>query len=349
MSITMPGRQNPLNPFRALLAALAVLWILGPTAAAASVYDLGGACHDGRQDGADLDESINPYRQVARAEKNADWARAIRYQKRLVRAMCDNPHRWFSLAEFHRRAGEDTAALRVMTRLYRRDPNAVEARLARDDELILAVRESRPFQGSKLQAMMERNRRALRERRADFRDTLASLPASRKPPERYVARGACPFECCVYRTWSVHGPVTVYERPRADTVVGRVDDGDTVLGLTGSVYLKPRAVGMRVGMRLDRGRSGSRAVRAEPGEILFLLDYVGEGYSHVWYRGDTHLVRSYTFRAHCPRVNEGCRGEYLVDGGEAYHRDWWVKVRLPDGTVGWTNEVDPFGNLDACA
>lgn len=312
-------------------------------------YDPEGSCLEDPPPGAALDDSVDLFRRIRRAVREEAWDTAIALQRKSVRLMCDNPYRWFTLAEFHHRAGEDTAALRVMTRLYQRDPNAIEARLDRDDERLLAVRESRPFQGSKLQAMMKRNRRSLRERRRRFRDTAASLPASHQPPERYVARNVCPFECCVYRTWSVHGPATVYEGPRGDTVVGRVDEGDTVEGLTGHVYLKPRAVGVRTEVRLDRNRPGSRMIRAEPGEVLFELDYVGEGFSHVWYRGDTYLVGSHTFQTHCPRPDKECRGEYLDPDEGAYRRDWWVNIRLPDGTVGWTNDVESFGNLDACA
>ena len=27
---------------------------------------------------------------------------------------------------------------------------------------------------------------------------------------------------------------------------------------------------------------------------------------------------------------------------------WWVKIRLPGGAVGWSNEPDRFGNKDSC-
>ena len=28
---------------------------------------------------------------------------------------------------------------------------------------------------------------------------------------------------------------------------------------------------------------------------------------------------------------------------------WWVKVRSPEGWVGWTDETENFSNVDACA
>lgn len=344
---------RPLNVLRALVVVLVMLVMAGPTgtavAADTSVYDLGGPCLGNDESGADLDDSVSLYREVTRAAANRDWARAIELQKRMVRRMCDNAFRWFRLAEFHRQAGEDTAAINVVTYLYQHHPNTVEERLARDDGLLLDLRRSPSFQGSKLQAMMKRNRQSLRKRRRRFRETLASLSDGQKPPEHYVARDVCPFECCVYRSWSIHGSVTVYDQPRGDTIIARVDEGDTVRGLTGNVYLKPRPVGVREPMTLDRGRRSSRSIRAEPGDVLFLLDYVGEGYSHAWYRGDTYTVSSHTFQNHCPRPNDRCRGEYLFPDGDEYDQDWWVKIRLNDGTVGWTNEVEPFGNLDACS
>jgi len=337
------------SPWPFVVGIVLGLCVTGIAAEAATpVYDLGGPCLDDQPHGAALDEYMDLHRRLTRAVRREAWDTVIALQKKSVRLMCDNPYRWFTLAEYHRRAGQDTAALRVVTHVYEHHPNEVEQRLADGYELLVAVRASRPFEGSRLQAMMRKNRRALRTRRRRYRRSLRELPDARKPPERYVARDVCPFECCVYRTWSVHGPVTVYERPRSDTVVARLEAGDTVQGMTGNVYLRPRPVALRQKLYLGRDPRTSQKVYADTGEMVFELDYIGEGFSNVWYRGNVHTVSSYSFRNHCPRPGEDCRAEYVHDGGEAYPRSWWVKIRLPDGTMGWTDEVEPFGNMDAC-
>src|SRR6266571_6504760 len=57
-----------------------------------------------------------------------------------------------------------------------------------------------------------------------------------RPPTHYVDYGACPFECCTYRRWSVIANTVLYkQRSTSSGVAFRVNKGDHVIGLTGVV------------------------------------------------------------------------------------------------------------------
>ena len=39
----------------------------------------------------------------------------------------------------------------------------------------------------------------------------AAARAQTRPPRNYEDRGACPFECCTYREWSVEEDTVLYK------------------------------------------------------------------------------------------------------------------------------------------
>src|SRR5437868_5534785 len=57
--------------------------------------------------------------------------------------------------------------------------------------------------------------------------------AADRPPSPFIDRGACPFECCLYRQWRALRPVVVVDRPRGNRAVGRLREGEWVSALTG--------------------------------------------------------------------------------------------------------------------
>jgi len=116
--------------------------------------------------------------------------------------------------------------------------------------------------------------------------------------------------------------------------VGRAKKGTRVRGMTGEVHLQPRPVVLL--------RDGP----FPKGSIAFLLDYEGEGYGHVWSRGSIASV-FLGVREYCFQVSDACWGEPLFPGKNE-EAVWWVKIRLPDGTIGWSNRAERFGNKDLC-
>src|SRR4051812_37933621 len=85
-----------------------------------------------------------------------------------------------------------------------------------------------------------------------------------KPPIPYLDRGACPFECCTYRRWTVEANTVIYkQRSETSGVAFEVKKGQHVTGVTGIVVtLNPGKVVVKKAQILDRDRK----VRLKPGD-----------------------------------------------------------------------------------
>ncbi|MBX7053451.1 MAG: hypothetical protein K1X36_00715 [Pyrinomonadaceae bacterium] len=150
-----------------------------------------------------------------------------------------------------------------------------------------------------------------------------------KPTIPFVDKGACPFECCTYREWTVDKATAVRSAMRDSSPIAfRLKQGERVKGVTG-VVVTSRPGEVRVLKRTKIGR-----FTANKGDTLYLLTYIGEGFHKVWYRGNMTEEETYDpakFREISQPISE-----------------WWVKVRNSRGQIGWSREPDNFGNKDQC-
>jgi len=163
--------------------------------------------------------------------------------------------------------------------------------------------------------------------------------AGAPPPAFHVEPGACPFECCVYRTWTVRAETPIHARPDATApVVGHLKAGTTVQAITGEVHSRP------VRFVVRRPHAGWAA-----GDSLWVYGYLGEGHFTVWRDGamrEEHLGFSPyggTPGARCENAAQ-CWGELETP----LRFTWWVKVRTPDGREGWSDRPERFDGKDAC-
>jgi hypothetical protein len=53
-------------------------------------------------------------------------------------------------------------------------------------------------------------------------------------------------------------------------------------------------------------------------------------------------------REYCFRTSDSCWAETLFPASSRRASVWWVKIGLANGTVGWSDKADHFGNKDAC-
>jgi hypothetical protein len=155
----------------------------------------------------------------------------------------------------------------------------------------------------------------------------------------YAAYGACPFEGCIYRDWSVLADTWLLATRRDNAaVVARVRVGETVRGLTGVVVTTKlgRAVVVRP------VTIGRRQLRVRPGDTVSLLHYLGEGYFKYWLRGgiDEEFIPD---QASC-RNSPGLFNQCAIQMDERPQTVWWAKIRTRDGQEGWTCELNHFGN-----
>jgi hypothetical protein len=149
----------------------------------------------------------------------------------------------------------------------------------------------------------------------------AQTTGEQKPPNVYIDKGACPFECCTYREWIARTDVTLLDSPNGKKVVGRIKKGERVLALTGEVHSVP----LRVIAQHDDSDAGVKA-----GDTIYILHYEGEGYYKVWHDGKVVDVETFSDKAAQPKAT------------------WWVKLKTRSGAIGWTVEHSNFGNQDAC-
>lgn len=121
-----------------------------------------------------------------------------------------------------------------------------------------------------------------------------------QPPKRFVDVGACPFECCKYRQWTVRDSVQLLDRPYGKRIVGVLHKEESVQGLTGEVISIPVAV------KADR-EIPETPIKA--GDTFYVLHYDGEGYWKVWFHGKTTFVHQSVIDVPKPKT------------------EWWVKVK----------------------
>jgi hypothetical protein len=139
------------------------------------------------------------------------------------------------------------------------------------------------------------------------------------PPTPYIDKGVCPFECCTYRDWTVNEGVVLVDQPNGKRIVARIHKGEIVQAITGEVHSIP----LRVVAGHDHPDAGVKA-----GDVIYILHYIGEGYSKVWHNGQ--LVEIDNVSDKDP------------------HYTWWVKLKTSSGIVGWTTSHNNFSNQDAC-
>ena len=172
----------------------------------------------------------------------------------------------------------------------------------------------------------------------------------RRPVAPYVVSG-CPFECCRYGAWRFALPVALRTRPRADApITARVPARARVRGDSG--HVRVTTIGRVAADRdfVDPDGGG----RYIGGDTILVLDYLGEGFFHVWVRGERRqLLLADVLSGFGPPVPNEARALREL---EAPVSEWWVHVTAPPAKRGgaarrgWvlvTDDLDIRG-ADSC-
>jgi hypothetical protein len=155
--------------------------------------------------------------------------------------------------------------------------------------------------------------------------------------------GACPFQCCTYREWSVDWGTDIRTDKRDDAPVAfHVELNDTVTAVTGVVTTTKagRATASR------QVNVGTNHMPVAAGQPIYLLRNVGSGDWKIWIDGktDEQYIGSPAYCASGKQTSDEC-ALTVIEQPEIV---WWVQIRDAQGREGWTREVDHFGNIDAC-
>jgi hypothetical protein len=295
--------------------------------AAQQQFDLGGPCSPILYPA--------PSRQIEEAKRNRSWDRVVELEKESVRNDCDIEYRWRELGTALVEADRQQEALLALQEMDSRGFDLSPSTFGQEHEQLKKFMESPLFKASQLGMRFEQLRKISDERRISYRELLKKLSPNQKPADNYVAKNVCPFECCQYGKWSVLEDTDLVAAPGSKRVVGRARKGSRADGLTGEVHLTPKPVVVVGGGDLPKD------------SIAFVLDYGGEGFGHVYTQGKIVSV-FLGYAEYCFRPSESCWGETLLPPNGSREQVWWVKVRLANGTVGWTDKPDNFGDKDAC-
>ena len=163
------------------------------------------------------------------------------------------------------------------------------------------------------------------------------------PAIPFDAEGACPFQCCTYREWTVAWDTDVHAERRDDSPVAfHATIRDTVTALTGVVTTTK--VGRATASR--RVTIGSKRISVAAGEPIYLLRSVGSEWT-VWVNGVTDVQYIPGGQGYCTGDKQSS-DECALTVVEQPETVWWAKIRDALGREGWTREIDHFGNIDAC-
>jgi len=163
------------------------------------------------------------------------------------------------------------------------------------------------------------------------------------PPIPFDEEGACPFQCCTYREWSVDWDTDLRADRHDDAPVAfHAALNDTVQALTGVVTTT------KVG-RASASRQvtvGASHIVVPQGTTIYLLRNVGGGDWKIWVNGaiDQQYIPSQGYCTGDKVSSDECAIKVL----EQSEIVWWAKVQGPRGDIGWTREIDHFGNIDSC-
>ncbi|MEZ5316228.1 MAG: hypothetical protein R2752_02395 [Vicinamibacterales bacterium] len=156
------------------------------------------------------------------------------------------------------------------------------------------------------------------------RDSPAAASPVTGSPASWIEKGACPFECCRYGTWTAARPLDVRERPdESAAVTGSVATGTSFRAITGETHTTAGRV---------------RFVAADgdfaAGDELAIYDYTGEGFYRGWVNGRMQEV---DLALALSAANPERRTARLE---QAPVQVWWVQVDVPDGPKGWIRMPD---------
>jgi len=276
---------------------------------------------------------VTQYREDTKAGRRAE---ALELAKKIVRSRCSNEHWRFQLVALLTEMKRPEEAVAVLEGFYDRGSNAVESRLAGLKSLV----DSQVFKTSKFAEKLERDRQAALQRKAEAKLKLAAMTG---PVKQYVAKRACPFECCRIGQWEASEGVVLYDQPGGSAEIARVAKGEKVVAVTGEVHLEPIPVVVRF--------ASPQGFSAPVGSIVFLLDRKGEGYGNVWVNGKIVNAEQMWVQNLCRVGGPECWGEFVVPEDEKKMQEksvWWISIRTRNGKVGWTKEARKFSGIDGC-
>jgi hypothetical protein len=152
-------------------------------------------------------------------------------------------------------------------------------------------------------------------------------------PKLFVDKGACPFECCTYREWSVSKDTDLLDSVEGRKLLGKAAAHSSVTAVTGEVHVIPG----KIVVISDHGLY-------KAGDAIDVLTYQGEGSYKFRYKGKVIFDSELDAIA----TGQSSRDKRWANFASEPQSTWWVQIKLPSGKTGWTKEAANFGKKDSC-
>jgi hypothetical protein len=166
----------------------------------------------------------------------------------------------------------------------------------------------------------------------------ADKSTTREPSLPVIDYKACPFEGCTFRKWIVTKDLALYSTwKKGRKPVTTVKSGQVVAGLTG-VHITYEPDRVQVLRPLPE-------LQLQAGDIILRYMYRGEGFADIWVKGQWRREFDCTFITE--KDGEGCLRDCAAKVIGEGHKDWWVRVKTPEGSIGWAKAEDQFDCMDS--
>jgi hypothetical protein len=169
---------------------------------------------------------------------------------------------------------------------------------------------------------------------------VSDLFAAGEPPNIYIDKGACPFECCTYGQWTAREKVVLFDQINGKKLTREIIKDEQVTAITGEVHSRP------IKAHVTHVDKSDEEQGIHVGDIIYILHYLGEGAVKFWHAGE---------------AKDGSMDlVYEIDNSSESGGQppvWWVKIRTKDGLVAWVKNPDrkskgadllPFQGTDGC-
>ena len=159
-----------------------------------------------------------------------------------------------------------------------------------------------------------------------------------EPSLPVIDYNACPFEGCTFGKWVVAHDSAIFSSWKNDQKpLSRLKKGEVVTGLTG-VHITYEPDRIQVLKRIPE-------LHLQPGDIVLRYMYRGEGFADIWVKGQWKKEYDCSFITEkngsgCLR---NCPAKVITDG----KKDWWVRLKTSQGTIGWAKVADQFDCMDS--
>ena len=139
----------------------------------------------------------------------------------------------------------------------------------------------------------------------------------------FIVEGACPYEGCTFGMWKVLKDTPVYEKANIESKIVTLLSSQAMANVeTGVLFVVP-------GKAKITGKPYKTASALNPEKLVFILDYIGEGYSRVYQDGKLYNTKIARNKERCTEIPNWryCWVEILQEPIV----NWWVKIK----GLGW--------------